>query len=269
MPKYGYLVVEGPHDVEFVYRLLSPFGFARVRLESDLDPFFGPLIPRTYPPSGDLQKRMPVPLFLQSNSHAIAVHSAVGDSRLVQTVEENSALISFGVMTGVGILLDSDTLVTPAMRYASIRDELRAKGFQFPDDAGVVGEAVPRLGAFVLPDNHTQGTLEHILLECAQHVYPTLTASATTHVDAAIQDPALWPEDLDEIGKPAGRNKAIVGSIGSILRPGKAIQVSLQDNRWLRGTALGLPIVKVIQDFLVTLLQLNGSQTGHLLTTDN
>ncbi|HVC94499.1 MAG TPA: hypothetical protein VND64_12450 [Pirellulales bacterium] len=23
MPKYGYLVVEGPHDVEFSYRLLS------------------------------------------------------------------------------------------------------------------------------------------------------------------------------------------------------------------------------------------------------
>ena len=46
MPKYGYLVVEGPHDVEFVYRLLSPFGMSRVRLEKDLDPFFSPLIPR-------------------------------------------------------------------------------------------------------------------------------------------------------------------------------------------------------------------------------
>ena len=37
MPKYGYLVVEGPHDIEFVYRILSPLGFKRVRLESELE----------------------------------------------------------------------------------------------------------------------------------------------------------------------------------------------------------------------------------------
>ncbi len=41
MPKYGYLVVEGPHDIEFVYRLLRPFGLNRIRFEADLDPFFG------------------------------------------------------------------------------------------------------------------------------------------------------------------------------------------------------------------------------------
>ena len=33
MRKYGYLIVEGPHDVEFVYRLLSPFGLERVQYE--------------------------------------------------------------------------------------------------------------------------------------------------------------------------------------------------------------------------------------------
>ena len=59
MPKYGYLVVEGPQDVEFVYRLLSPLGMRRIRLEADVDPFLSPLIPHDYPPKGDLQKRMP------------------------------------------------------------------------------------------------------------------------------------------------------------------------------------------------------------------
>lgn len=76
MPKYGYLVVEGPHDAEFVYRLLSPFGMKRVQLVANLDPFFVELTRIEYPPDGDLEKRMPVPLFLQSATHAVAVHRA-------------------------------------------------------------------------------------------------------------------------------------------------------------------------------------------------
>ena len=52
------------------------------------------------------------------------------------------------------------------------------------------------------------------------------------------------------------RNKAIVGSIVSILRPGKAIQVSIQDDRWLRDDALTLPKIKAIHDFLKALFDL-------------
>jgi hypothetical protein len=259
MPKYGYLVVEGPHDVEFVYRLLRPFGMRRVRFEKDLDPSFLPLIPRDYPPGGDLEKRMPVPLFLQSATHTAAVQGAGGDTRLINTIEERSVTIDFARLTGIGILLDSDTVTSPADRYVGIRDGLRAKGFAFPEDAGVVSPTTPRFGAFVLPDNQTQGTLEDIVLECGQHVYPGLFATATTHVDAALRDQSLLAEDLKELRKPAGRNKAIVGSMASILRPGRAVQNSLQDNRWLRDTALAIPRVKAVQDFLDSLLELTAA----------
>jgi hypothetical protein len=256
MPKYGYLVVEGPHDIEFVYRLLSPLGLRRIRLEADGDPFFTPLIPHDYPPDGDLQERMPVPLFLQSGTHAIAVHGAAGDARLIQTLEENTVLIGLAGLTGVGIILDADTDQSPVDRYVTIRDQLRAKNLAFPDDAGVVSPTTPRLGAFVLPDNQAPGTLEDILLECGQLVYAGLLSTAT-HVNAASQDPSLLNEDLEELRKPAGRIKAIVGSIASILRPGKAVQVSIQDNRWLRDSAaLAIPRVRAVQDFLTNLLEL-------------
>jgi hypothetical protein len=175
MPKYGYLVVEGPHDVEFAYRLLSPRGLHRVRLEVDLDPFFAPVIPRTYPPEGDLQKRVPVPLFLQSATHAIAVHSAIGDTQLIETVEENALLLDVARVTAIGVILDSDSDVSPGDRYNTVRDGLRAKQFPFPDDAAVVAAGAPRLGAFVLPDNQNRGTLEDLLLECAQEIYPHVT----------------------------------------------------------------------------------------------
>ena len=256
MPKYGYLVVEGPHDAEFVYRLLSPLGMNVCRLEADLDPFLRPLIPRKYPPDGDLQKRMPTPLFLKSGTHVIVIHSAVGDTRLIQTVQEDAAIIDLNSFSGIGILLDSDTDKTPADRYATIRDGLRANSLAFPDDAGIVSATAPRLGAFVLPDNQTQGTLEDILLECAGQVYPALLSTASAHVDAALQDQSLLKEDLEELGKPAGRQKAIAGSVASILRPGRAIQVSIQDNRWLRDATLKLPRVRAVQDFLARLLEL-------------
>src|SRR5271165_6051262 len=143
-----------------------------------LDPFFVPLVPRSFPPDGDLQKRVPIPLFLQSETHAVAVHSAVGDTRLIQTVEENAKVLGSAGLAGIGIVLDSDSARTPSDRYVAIRDGLRAKGYDFPDEAGAVSAGPPRLGAFVLPDNASAGTLEDILLDCAQHVYPTLLATA-------------------------------------------------------------------------------------------
>ena len=102
MSKFGYLVVEGPHDVEFMYRLLSTHGLGRVKMMDALDPFFVPLVPRSFPPDDDLQKRVPVPLFSQSGTHSVAVHSAIGDSRLIQTVEENAALVPLRVSRGQG-----------------------------------------------------------------------------------------------------------------------------------------------------------------------
>ena len=182
MLKYGYLVVEGPHDIEFVYRLLRLFGLHRIQFEADLDPFLGPLIPREYPPDGDLQKRVTTPLFLQSATHAVAIHSAIGDTRLVQTIEENAAFIDVDQVTGVGIILDSDHEIPAAERYAAIKAEMLAKGFVLPDVAGAVTAGPPRFGVFVLPDNNSTGNLEDLLLECAAAVYPNLLTSAGSYV---------------------------------------------------------------------------------------
>ncbi len=259
MLKYGFLVVEGPHDIEFVYRLLSPFGLQRVRMEAVLDSFLRPLIPREYPPGGDLQRRMSTPLFLQSPTHSVAIHSAVGDSRLVGTVQENLSILDRASLSGIGILFDADSEKTTsaADRYEAIKREAASHGMAFPDDPGAVSPGPPRMGAFVLPDNQVSGTLEDLLLECALSAYPNLLASATAHVDNADTDGTLNADDLKDFEKPAGRNKALVGAIASILRPGKAVQVSIQDNRWLRGQTLALGRVKIVQEFLVNVLDLS------------
>ncbi len=106
----------------------------------------------------------------------------------------------------------------------------------------------------MLPDNAAAGTLEDLLIECAEKQYPQLLVSARTHVGSVTEGPPYEKSDLEDLLSPAGRRKAIVGSIGSVLRPGKAIQTSIQDNRWVDGHALELPRVKMFRAFVDALL---------------
>jgi hypothetical protein len=106
-----------------------------------------------------------------------------------------------------------------------------------------------------LPDNASSGTLEAILVECARESYPQLAELATSYVDG-VDTAKLTSNDLKDFRKPAGRQKAIVSGIATILRPAKALQVSLQDNEWLRGRALELPRVLAVRRFLADLLEL-------------
>lgn len=228
---------------------------ARVQKESELDNFFVSLIPRNYPPAGDLQKRMPIPLFLQSATHTIALHSAIGDSQLVNVMVENAAVLDRSKFVGIGILLDTDKNVPALQRYTQIKNELSSKNFILNDAPGSVSSGSPKLGAFVLPDNKSAGTLEDLLLDSASLMYPELLVLAKDYVNAT-KNTGLSSKDLRELHKPAGENKAIIGAMANILRPGKAVQVSIQDNDWLKGAALALPRILAVKQFLQTLFDL-------------
>jgi hypothetical protein len=261
MRKYGYLVVEGPHDVEFAYRLLSPYGMKRIRFKKEIDEFFHSLIPSKFPvENDDIQKRVPIPLFLQSETHAIAIRNAMGDSQLVNVMVSSTTLTDLNKYVGVGIILDSDKQNSAHDRYAAIKQGLLKKSQQLElhDELGEVNRGTPNMGAFVLPDNATLGTLEDLLLECANVVYPNLLEIAKNYVDAA-KNTNLTKEELEDIEKPAGKNKAIVGAMATIMKPGKSVQVSIQDNGWLKGEALTLPRIKSVQTFLQTLFELESS----------
>jgi len=266
MRKYGYLVVEGPHDVEFAYRLLSPLGVKRIQFKKDLDKFFYNLIPESYPlEDDDIQKRMPIPVFLQSETHAIAIHSATGDSQLVDWMEENIAILGLNGITGLGILLDADSEISANQRYAEITQELAKKLPMIkPLAIGMIKQGQPNFGVFVLPDNSSVGTLENLLLESAEVVYPDLLKLARDYVSEAKEKAGLKPSELKEL-KNAGKNKAIIGTMATIMKPGKSVQVSIQDNRWLREpTTLSLPRIKAVQEFLQILFELPVESTQQL-----
>jgi hypothetical protein len=83
------------------------------------------------------------------------------------------------------------------------------------------------------PGCSTAGTIEDLLLEAGRTHYSDLLDAATRYVDAACSLPILNAKDTKDFKRPAGRKKANMAAAAAILRPGKSIQVSLQDNRWL------------------------------------
>lgn len=261
--RYVYFVVEGPHDLEFVARFLKPHSFSRVKLYSEVDPYWVPLIPRTFPYKDELSKRMPVPVFFQGSGQnrelAVAIGVAGGDSNIKQHVEENLAMLR-EPPSAIGVVLDADLDKTPKARFDSVRDDLIALKLLAPSPTeplmpGQVTETEPRIGIFVLPDNVSQGTLESLLIECAALNYPTLLAAARVLV-GSVQPSEFRGGELKDFNKNAGVAKATVSCVASVLKPGKAVQNSIQDNRWVHDAAYGLPRIAAFGAFVRRLLRL-------------
>ena len=257
---YVYFAVEGPHDLEFVGRFLKLHGLKRVQDKNQLAPFWTPLLPTTWPsPKGstNLLKRVEVPVFFQNQDASVAIDSVTGDSRLLRSAINTRATVELPggeALHAIGVVLDSDQDESAMARFTTIAKGLAAENLPLATAPGQVVSGPPRLGIFVLPDNAAAGTLEDLLIECAEKQYPQLLVSARTHVGSVTDGPPYEKSDLEDFLSPAGRRKAIVGSIGSVLRPGKAIQTSIQDNRWVDGHALELPRMKLFRAFVDALL---------------
>ena len=251
------LTVEGPHDTEFVARLLKPMGFSRIQSWPALPEYWRAIVPQKFPVGSDLLGRHPVPTFFhKATGETIAVRSANGISKIITSLSDELSQLS-AVPEAIGIVLDADQEQHPADRYVDLCEEWAAKSnnglVTFPALAGQVNAGPPKAGVFILPDNVHPGTLENILIQAAALNYPNALTAAQAYI-AGFPTPDLQQEDLGGFNAPAGHNKATVAAIASILKPGKAIQVSIQDNRWLAAAAMQLPDVQRVSTFLVDLL---------------
>lgn len=267
MTRYCYFVTEGPQDVEFLIRLLKPNGLERVTKLTSLNDFWKPLVPRSFPIQDDLRKRVPVPEFLQSQDQelSIALHSATGINNLAKTLEGTLGIIPPPEFFGIGFILDADKQEEPQKRFQELQREVQQKlselsiSLPFPAQAGDVTEESPRFGVFIMPDNVNTGTLETILTQCAEVNYPKLLELAKNYISSIDSDfnerenqaiDKNKKKDLEEFNKQFGHSKATISAITSILKPGKTLQVSLQDNRWIDEKSMELNDVKFIRDFL-------------------
>jgi hypothetical protein len=249
--RYCFLAVEGPHDVEFIARILESLGLEKIREYDNLEPVLQDrLVPKKWPAEGDLFKRHPAPMFLKSRSHWIVLRSAEGDSKLVQAVRDGVFALrdEAEAFSSVGVIRDSDK-GAPFELVAGVRNGVLDFLPHLPLEAGVVTHGTPSCGVYVIPDNRNQGTLEDVLLPCAAAVYSGLLAGAQHYIDG-VDYGALDRRDQKDINKPAGRKKAVLGCVANVLKPGKSIVASIDDNRWVEGLTLEFPPVQAVSDFL-------------------
>jgi hypothetical protein len=256
--EYGYLVVEGQHEIEFIGKLLKRKGLRRIVKVGSLDPFWTKLIPKSFPYGGDLNKRMPVPVFFQNDVYSIAIHSAIGEDQISTTINSTIANVDSipEKLNGIGIVIDADYNNDGGIaKFKRIKNEI-GLSLKVPNQPGDILNGNTNSGIFILPNNNDNGTLENILISCAELVYPNLFDLSSNLVKNVDRD-QLEHNDKKDFLKPSGRNKAIIGCIGNVLRPGKAIQVSIQDNKWINDNTIEIGNIKLFCKFLYNLLKID------------
>lgn len=252
--KLGYLVVEGPHDVEFACKVIkerSSKKISRVGQIEALDPTFRELVPDKFPHGGDLLRRVPVPTFLQNDDFGIAVHSAGGDTKIADCLKDTVELLGLDKFNSLGVILDSDSKEPPKTRHEKLLGLLELLKDLFSEHPGVINQTALRAGIYVFPDNKSQGTLEDLLLEAGCFSYEKQLQSAKNFVTQIKTE--CCPKEYAELHLPSGENKSVIGAVVSLLRPGKTTQVSIQDNNWINSNNIKNGRIKEFSDFLYDL----------------
>ncbi|KEO83249.1 DUF3226 domain-containing protein [Tumebacillus flagellatus] len=260
--RYHYLVVEGPHDAAAVGKILELLGARQIKklmtlTKLDVERYLEHLTKLDFPYNDDMTERIPVPLFFRygdlEDLDLIAVHAVGGESALVKTMAATlSNLDDNGDrFTSLSIMGDADGR-TPSEAMAYYQEKLQelpspssvmAHFANFPSP-GLVIERRQRIGVYVLPDNEKTGTLETVLLECAAATSQEIQAEAEKYVDRF----SSWSDSK--------RDKAIVGCMNNLLRPGTSNTVSIAKDDWFCPDTMSLSSAAKLQYFLKQLLGL-------------
>ena len=258
--KDAFIIVEGPQDAECIARLLDSAGYGRITRIENLPSVYRNLFSPSFPREGlGLDQPHEVPHFRRNAEGCIvAMIPAGGDSKLASSLMAGIEAFK-RAPDAIGFLLDDDREPSPTIRHgkllASVKESEALRSLQFPAAPGAVHAGPPRTGVFVMPDNQQPGTLEMVLLEAGSVAYDLQLRAAQQFVEQFPAD-GLIAGDLAEGGKPSGKKKQIIGCVAAMLKPGRTLQTSLHDNRWLTGDALDKPLVLELRRWLHPLLDI-------------
>ncbi|MGN7479621.1 DUF3226 domain-containing protein [Solibacillus silvestris] len=253
MKKYYYLIVEGVHDTAAIGRFLKEKNIVLQRNIEQIDPYWERLIPRSFPFKGDLLKRMPVPVFYSNDEYSIAIQAAEGDSGIPKAF--NSLLnLEYEQLAGVAVFCDADTKTAQEAfdnLLVQLKEEVDEDYHPLFDNAiiGKVSEQIPAFGIYVFPDNMNTGTLENLLLEGGKIAYPDLLANAQIYVDSISERYRRRNWTI------SSKEKVLFGVMANALRPGKANQVSIQDNKWISNLTVASTSQNELRSFMADLLK--------------
>jgi hypothetical protein len=249
--KYVYFIVEGQHDTAAIGRVLKENHFKIVSQEVDLDKFWDRMIPKSYPIKGELLKRPPHPTFYQRDDFSIAIHTSGSKTEMVNTLSVNLQNLDFIKLHGIGLFIDADDK-DPRNCCMKLQEDINKSSILDDDIKPLFSSILPgrvhltgtvKTGIYVFPDNVSPGNLENVLLLCAKSCYSDLLESAKQYVGSInISYKKEWTGSSE--------NKVLVGCIANVLKPGKANQVSIQENDWLCNKNLHIESVAKLYSFI-------------------
>lgn len=264
MSSFVYVLAEGVHDVAFLGKLLTVgFDAKRIKTMEELDEarrdwmasFKWPL---TRGGKIEIDRlAVPAPVFHRLPAGTlVALRNAQGLTNVHDMLERD--LESFdrddNRPDSIGVVLDSDEEPADA-RFRKLVAFLQEMQLTAPSGLGQVAPGAPRVGVFALPAPGVAGTLEDVLLQLGEAAFPELYAAARVYAEQGrSRADTETGRDWKEIKKPAGPKKATIGAMTAVLKPGKSMQTSLDDNGWVSESTRTLPCVQPCLSFLRDLL---------------
>lgn len=252
MPTDALIVVEGSHDVEVVARLLKP-DFHKAKDRTEVPLHWRRFIPTGLTQPNPLPIRVAHPVFLSAaDGRAVLIRAAGSDSQIPTKLIADLKDLSGKIPAAVGIIIDADNHA-PSERVAGINRALTAAGSALsfsgpPGTMACVGGC--RCGVYVAPDNAAPGSIESLLLEGGAQNFPTLLGKARNYVQGIAEPDAPSGNTWNEFIK-WDRSKAVLHATGAVLKPGRPIHASIEDDPWFSGT--GLVTVELLRKFLTDL----------------
>jgi hypothetical protein len=246
--------VEGNHDQALLQKILCELlGFKKfdgqaTKLE---DPLWRKFIP-VYPAKGYLYKRLDMPSILCTDTLSVAIYVGEG-SNLSQNLIDKFSDIDSSQLFAFGIVADADKNV-PTKVAQAYYNGFREYFSDFPNtvsETGAVIESSPRLGMYVLPNNSEPGVLDTLLCRCGDVSYPQYMERAREYIDKFSEQEIKHWKNFD-------KDKAIVATVASVLKPGKTNTVSITDDKWINSqTKSQITELQNLTNFLRKLLDLS------------
>lgn len=255
-------VAEGAHDVSFLGKLLTGRGFTKITDFDDVPEEWKNLYPTRFPWNEPVIERVArFPDLFKRDEIVVGLLNSGGDSKLVSNLRKAlNVLVPKNVEVAV-IFSDADK--NPAStRFISLKKELTKlnseamadgePGFPIvvPSEIKKIEGSKPAIGIFIFPDNSVCGSLENILFSCAEQTHPEVAAKACSMVTTLDSDMDASHGSLKELRKGRGKEKATVGIIANILKPGTSLAVAIEQQKMIPEIDTAPDLVKHVDNFL-------------------
>ena len=259
MSRFTYLIAEGVLDVIFLNKVIcQAFGFRQIQKHADLPDHAKEWLSKIskWPIADDITRMsVPAPVFLNNQSSLIGIRNAKGIKNVDATVRgdyETFLRLDWFPDT-MCVILDADDQ-TPAERFADFVPlfQVQERGLPQPSLLGqVAANEAKRSGVFSFPGTGQQGTIEDVLLPIAKTRFGNLSVHAARYVAEWMPSESV---DFKELAKPSGRKKAQLSAMTALLKPGKSINASIDDQNWISNSVEIpelVPLIKFLADALL------------------